>query len=122
MGSIPAQSLSLVRSFMLRAILQLNTFNVLNKTNFSIVDNTAIHHTHLVVDAINAPGALLIFLHPYSPGMMPREELFSKIKHYLAKNDLAWHSCDEPEFMVVDSFLQVTDEEIQKYIKHAEYH
>lgn len=89
---------------------------------FSIADNAAIHHTQIVVDAINATGALLIFLPPYSPDMMPCEELFSKIKHYLTKNDLAWHSCDEPEFMVVDSFLQVTDEEIQKYIRHAEYH
>ena len=53
---------------------------------------------------------------------MPCEELFSKTKQYLAKNDLAWNSCDEPELMVVDSFLQVADEEIQKYIEHADYY
>ena len=97
-------------------------FYVLNKLSFPCVDNAAIHHTQAVIDAMNATGALLMFLPPYSPDMMPCEELFSKTKYYIAKNDLAWHSCGETELMVVDSFLQATDEEIQNFIKHAEYY
>ncbi len=85
------------------------------------VYNAAIHHTQEVIDAINATGALVVFLLPYSPDFMRCEELFSKVKHYLRENDIAWHNCPDTELMVFDSFLQVTDEEIRHYIEHAEY-
>lgn len=87
----------------------------------SNVDNSAIHHTQEVIDAINVTGALVVFLPPYSPDFMPCEELFSKVKHYLRENDIAWHNCQDTELMVFDSFLQVTDEDIRHYIEHAEY-
>ena len=86
-----------------------------------LADNAAIHHTQEVVDAINATGALLIFLPPYSPDFMPCEELFSQSKHYIRQNDIAWQDSPDPELMVLDSFLQVTDGEIQYYIRHTEY-
>ena len=34
---------------------------------FIFIDNAAIHHTRDVVDALNATGALVVFLPPYSP-------------------------------------------------------
>ena len=86
-----------------------------------LADNAAIHHTREVVDAINATGALLIFLPPYSPDLMPCEELFSQSKNYIRQNDIAWQDSPDPELMVLDSFLQVTDENIRNYIRHAEY-
>ena len=91
--------------------------------NFPMIlaDNAAIHHTREVVDAINATGALLIFLPSYSPDLMPCEELFSQPKNYTQQNDIAWQDSPDPELMVLDSFLQVTDENIQNYIRHAEY-
>ena len=85
-----------------------------------LTDNAAIHHTREVVDAINATGALLIFLPPYSPGFLS-QELFSRSKNYIRQNDIAWQDSPDPELMVLDSFLQVTDEEIRNYIRHAEY-
>ena len=86
-----------------------------------LADNAAIHHTREVVDAINATGALLIFLPPYSPDLMPCEELFLQSKNYIRQNDIAWQDSPDPELMVLDSFLQVTDENIRNYIRHAEY-
>ena len=86
-----------------------------------LTDNAAIHHTREVVDAINATGALLIFLPSYSPDPMPCEELFSQSKNYIRQNDIAWQDSPDTELMVLDSFLQVTDEEIRNYIPHAEY-
>jgi transposase len=70
---------------------------------------------------MNATGALVIFLPPYSPDLMPCEELFAKTKSYLRDNETAWLNCPVPELMVFHSFLQVTDNEIRKYIQHAEY-
>ena len=70
---------------------------------------------------MNATGALVIFLPPYSPDFMPCKELFSKAKHFIRENDIAWQNCPEPNLMVFESFLQVTDNEIQNYIEHAEY-
>ena len=70
---------------------------------------------------MNATGALVIFLPPYSPDFMPCEELFSKTKHYIGENDLAWQNCPAPSLMVFESFLQVTDNEIRNYIEHADY-
>ena len=84
-------------------------------------DNAAIHHTQQSIDAMNATGALVIFLPPYSPDLMPCEELFAKTKSYLRDNEIAWLNCPVPELMVFHSFLQVTDNEIRKYIQHAEY-
>jgi hypothetical protein len=52
---------------------------------------------------------------------MPCEELFSQSKSYIQQNDIAWQDSPDPELMVLDSFLQVTDEEIRNYIRHAEY-
>ena len=79
--------------------------------NFPMIlaDNAAIHHTREVVDAINATGALLIFLPPYSPDLMPCEELFSQSKNYIRQNDIAWQESPDPELMVLDSFSYFTD-------------
>ena len=86
-----------------------------------LTDNAAIHHRREVVDAINATGVLLIFLPPYSPDFMLCEELFSQSKNYIQQNHIACQDSPDPELMVLDSFLQVTDEEIRNYIRHAEY-
>ena len=52
---------------------------------------------------------------------MPCEELFSQYKNYIRQDDIPWQDSPDPELMVLDSFLQVTDENIRNYIRHAEY-
>lgn len=85
------------------------------------MDNAAIHHTQAAIDAINATGAIVLFLPPYSPDFIPREELFAQVKSWIRENDVAWQFCLDPELMVEEAFLQVTDEEIKNYIRQAEY-
>ena len=85
------------------------------------VDNTAIHDTQEADDAFNATGAMVIFLLPYSPDFMPLEELFEQEKNWVRENDAAWQFCQDPELMVEEAFLHVTDEELKNYIHHAEY-
>lgn len=84
-------------------------------------DNAAIHHSQRVVDAINASGALLIFLPPYSPNLMPCEGVIALEKSWIRENDLVWEQCDEPENMVFEAFMQIADEDIANYICHSEY-
>ncbi|XP_028419291.1 uncharacterized protein LOC114545146 [Dendronephthya gigantea] len=96
-------------------------FDGFNPRSIVILDNAGIHHTQQVINAINATGAMIIYLPPYSPDLMPCEELFAQTKWYIRENDIAWQSCDEPELMVFDSFVQITDEDIKHYIEHAEY-
>ena len=74
-----------------------------------------------MIDTINAIGAMVLFLPAYSPDFMPCEELFAQVKSWIRENDVAWQFCMDPELMVEEGFLQVTDEEIKNYIQHAEY-
>ena len=87
----------------------------------SVLDNASIHHARAVVDAILATGAMVMFLPPYSPDCKPCEELFAQTKLWIKENDIAWRSTPDPQLMVRESFLQVTDNEVRNYIAHTEY-
>ena len=96
-------------------------YNSNTRTVLSFLDNAAIHHTQEAINAINATGAMLIFLPAYSPDFMPCEELFAQVKSYIRQNDIAWQDCPDPELMLWESFLQSTDEQIKNYIYNAGY-
>ena len=80
-------------------------------------------HTSLqrLIDAINASGALLIFLPPYRPHLMPCEGVIGQVKSSIRENDLVWEQFDELETMAFEAFMQITDDEIANYIRHCEY-
>lgn len=50
-----------------------------------IMDNLAPHKMAVVVAAIEATGAAVRFLPPYSPDLNPIEKMWSKVKAYLRK-------------------------------------
>ena len=52
---------------------------------------------------------------------MPCEELFAQAKNWIRENDSTWQVCPDPELMVEEAFLQITDDEVRNYIQHAEY-
>ena len=105
--------------FSVKKIARLHKF--ISSFLICLLDNAAIRHTQAAIDAINATGAIVLFLPPYSPDFMPCEELFAQVKSWIRENDVAWQFCMDPELMVEEGFLQVTDEEIKNYIQHAEY-
>ena len=49
-----------------------------NPWSVVVMDNASIHHLERVYDIITGIGARLVFLPPYSPDLMPLEEVFSK--------------------------------------------
>lgn len=48
--------------------------------DFVILDNLSSHKTHAAQAAVEAVGASLVYLPPYSPDLNPIEKLFAKIK------------------------------------------
>jgi transposase len=48
-----------------------------------VMDNLKVHHAHSVRDAIEAVGARLVFLPPYSPDLSPIELCWSQLKQFL---------------------------------------
>ena len=45
-----------------------------------VMDNYSIHHISEIVQMIEEVGAIVHFLPPYSPDLMPIEMAFSKVK------------------------------------------
>lgn len=48
-----------------------------------LMDNLPVHHAYVVREAIEAAGAKLVFLPPYSPDLSPIELCWSKLKQLL---------------------------------------
>ena len=92
-----------------------------NPRSVVILDNCAIHHVDKAVRLISAAGAIVRFLPPYSPSLMPLEEAFSKVKGYLRDNEVAYQSTLDPRVFVAEAFSSVTQQDCAGYISHAGY-
>ena len=62
-----------------------NLAPTLTAINTVVMDNLAAHHVAGVREAIEATGAHLLYLPPYSPDFNPIENVFSKLKSILRK-------------------------------------
>jgi len=54
----------------------------LNENTVVVIDNAAFHKSPQTKAIIEATGATLMFLPPYSPDLMPIEQTFGTIKRY----------------------------------------
>ena len=66
----------------------LQPFDGISTNSVVVMDNVSIHHVDAVVDAICSIGALVRFLHPYSPDYNLIECVFDEVKQYIQANDL----------------------------------
>jgi transposase len=57
----------------------------LNAGDIVVLDNLSVHKIPGVRDAIEAVGASLLYLPPYSPDLNPIEQVFAKLKALLRK-------------------------------------
>lgn len=93
-----------------------------NNSNCVIVmDNASIHHLERVHDIVTGVGARLCFLPPYSPDLMPLEEVFSKVKYFLKEHDNEYLCTSQPQLVVKLAFCTITEENCLGYIKNAGY-
>src|SRR5262245_19294528 len=87
--------------------------------DFLILDNLASHKVRGVREAIEAVGAHVLDLPPYSPDLNPIELAFSKLRRLLRSLatrtiDALWQACGT----VLQAFSAT---EIQNYFRHAGY-
>jgi transposase len=84
-----------------------------------VMDNLSSHKHAGVRESIEAAGASLLFLPPYSPDLNPIEQVFAKFKWLLKSAaqrtvEALWKTCGE----LLDRF---TEHECRNYIRHCGY-
>ena len=108
--------------FVQRCLLDvIQPFDGNNPRSVVVLDNASIHHLETVVDLIEAAGALVQFLPPYSPDLNPIEELFSQVKSYLREHEQSYQGSSEPRVLISSAFASVTPQQCENYIRHAGY-
>ena len=82
-----------------------------------VLDNLSSHKVSGVREAVEAAGATLLYLPPYSPDLNPIELAFSKLKRLLRE---AAERTKEELWMRIGQLLdRFTPEECQNYIRHC---
>ena len=84
-----------------------------------IMDNLATHKVAGVRQAIEAVGARLLYLPPYSPDFNPIENLWSKIKQILRR--LSPRTADQLLRAVATAFAAITTADCHGFFLHARY-
>jgi len=102
-----------------RAYLKHCLIPTLTPGDIVIMDNLPAHKVTGVRDAIEAAGARLAYLPPYSPDFNPIEQFFAKLKALLRKAaersiEALWDRIGQ----LLDHF---TPEECANYLRHAGY-
>ena len=84
-----------------------------------IMDNVATHKQEEIEDLIEARGALVIFLPPYSPDLNPIENCWSKVKTIL--RSLKPRTLEELLDALVEAFSSITIDNILGWFTHCGY-
>ena len=84
-----------------------------------VMDNLGSHKAKAIRSAINAAGARLWFLPPYSPDLNPIEQTFSKIKHWM--RIASKRTADETWRHLGKLLDTITSDECANYFRNAGY-
>ena len=84
-----------------------------------IMDNLATHKVAGVREAIEAVGAYLLYLPPYSPDFNPIENMWSKIKQHL--RSLAPRTAEDLLLAAAAAFAAVSTADCRGFFLHAQY-
>lgn len=84
-----------------------------------IMDNLSAHKISGVAAAIEAVGAELLYLPPYSPDLNPIEMMFSKLKALIRKG--AWRTQETLWQGIGEVIEKIPARECQNYFTHAGY-
>ncbi len=84
-----------------------------------VVDNVGAHKPPAIRRLIEAAGARLLFLPPYSPELNPIEECWSKLKHLVKK--LSPRSREDLDFAIASCMDRVTPDDACGWFTHAGY-
>ena len=79
-----------------------------NPRSIPVLDNASIHHLERIEEIITGVGAKILFLPPYSPDLMPLEEVFAKVKLILKANDKVY-TISMPSLFVIMVFCCISN-------------
>lgn len=101
------------------AYVQQQLVPTLKADDIVVMDNLGAHKVAGVKEAIEAAGANVLYLPPYSPDLNPIETVFSKFKTLLRKAEertveALWNACGR----LIDSF---EESECRNHIRHCGY-
>lgn len=99
----------------------LNQFDGTNPHSIIIMDNCSIHHVDSIQDIIERAQSKIIYLPPYSPDLMPLEEVFSKVKSIMKDHDNLFQVFSAPRALIAMAFGQISPEDCIGYIHHSGY-
>lgn len=85
-----------------------------------VMDNFSSHKVTGVKEAIEAVGARLIYLPPYSPDFNPIENCWSKVKEYL--RSIAARSYEALDQAITEAFNAVTIKDMIGWFTHCCYY
>ena len=91
----------------------------LNRGDIGLRDNASLHKLDDIEDALEAAGAGLLFLPPYSPDLNPIEHAWSKVKAHLR----ALQPRTGPALLeaLVAAFAAITPHDLQGWFPHCGY-
>ena len=92
---------------------------VLKPGDVVIMDNLSAHKAAGIRDAIEAQGAHLLYLPPYSPDLNPIEQVFAKFKALLRK--AAARSVNTLSDEIANALRCFSPQECPAYLKHCAY-
>jgi len=102
-----------------RAYVEQQLAPTLSPGDIVILDNLASHKVTGVRDAIEACGASLVYLPPYSPDLNPIEQAFAKLKALLRK--VAARTIPALWQALGDTLDRFTPQECANYLANAGY-
>ena len=91
----------------------------LNAGDVVILDNLCIHKTATVAALIEARGASVRYLPPYSPDLNPIELAFAKLKSHMRK--AAARTLCDLQLALAESLARFEPAHCQGFFKHARY-
>ena len=84
-----------------------------------VMDNLQAHKAAGIKEAIEAAGARLMYLPPYSPDYSPIEPMWSKMKQKL--RSIAARTVDGLQIAVSDALQSITTSDCQGFFRHCGY-
>lgn len=82
-----------------------------------VLDNLKVHHAAVIRQIIEAAGAQLVFLPPYSPDLSPIELCWSKIKQFLRSR--ASRTYPALEQAMTDVTYYITEDDAWGWFNHC---
>lgn len=90
---------------------------LLSEGDYVVLDNASVHKVDDVKRLIEATGATVIYLPPYSPELNPIELAWNKMKTYIRKQRA--RTADDLYRVYTEALESITLADSEKFIQHA---